>query len=86
MSLADTSAQMEEILVEGYRRMSAQEKLEQVGQLTRAVQTLALLDLRRKYPEADHRELQLRLAARWLQPDLMHHLLGWDPREEDGAC
>ncbi len=77
---------MEEILIEGYRRMSAREKLEQVGQLTRAVQRLALIDLRRRYPEADSRELQLRLAARWLQADLMRRLLDWDPREEDGTC
>jgi hypothetical protein len=75
---------MERRLIDEYRRMSAQEKLEQVVRLSQAVQKLALIDLRRRFPDADDRELQLRLAARWLDPELMRSLVGWDPDEEVG--
>lgn len=82
--LTDTSPEMERRLIDEYRRMSAQEKLEQVVRLSQAVQKLALIDLRRRFPDADDRELQLRLAARWLDPELMRSLVGWDPDEEVG--
>lgn len=82
--LSDTSSEAEAQLIEGYRSMSHQDKLQQVVQLTQAVQKLALIDLRRRHPNADDRELQLRLAARWLDPELMRSLVGWDPDEEVG--
>ena len=82
--LTDTSPEAERRLIDEYRRMSAQEKLEQVVRLSQAVQKLALIDLRRRFPDADDRELQLRLAARWLDPELMRSLVGWDPDEEVG--
>jgi hypothetical protein len=58
--------------------MSASQKLARVTALTRAVQQLALLDIRRRHPEADQRELALRLASRWLDADLMKRAFDWD--------
>lgn len=77
----DTHPSIEAILIEGYRKMSPTQKLERVGALTRAVQELALLDVRRRHPNADLREQALRVASRWLDGDLMVRAFGWDVRE-----
>jgi hypothetical protein len=77
----DTSPVVEAILIEGYRAMSPSEKLGRVRALTQAVQKLALLDIRRRHPDADEREQALRLASRWLEPELMLRAFGWDVRE-----
>lgn len=77
----DTNPKVEAFLIEGYRRMSPSQKLERVRSLTRAVQEFALLDVRRRHPNADEREHALRVASRWLEPDLMVRAFGWDVRE-----
>lgn len=74
----DTDPRIEAILVAGYRAMSASQKLTRVTALTRAVQELALLDIRRRHPGADQRELALRLASRWIDADLMKRAFDWD--------
>ena len=76
-SIHDTPPEIEAILVAGYRAMSPTKKLERVCALNRAAQRLALADVRRRYPDADERELELRVAARWIPPDLMLHAFGW---------
>jgi len=50
--------------------------------LIRSAQLLALGDIQRRYPNADRRELQLRLASRWIEPELMRKAFGWDPNVE----
>ncbi|MDQ2645536.1 MAG: hypothetical protein M3020_17090 [Myxococcota bacterium] len=62
----------------GYRAMSVSQKLERVSSLTRTVQELALLDIRRRHPDADAREVSLRLSSRWLDAELMKRAFGWD--------
>ena len=81
MSLNDTDPAVEAILIEGYRRMSPSQKLERVRALNHAVQELALADIRRRHPEANERELSLRLASRWIEPELMVRAFAWDVRE-----
>jgi hypothetical protein len=75
---SDTHPAIEAMLVEGYRRMSPAQKLERVRALTRAVQELALTDVRRRHPDADEREQALRVASRWIDPELMDRAFGWD--------
>jgi hypothetical protein len=77
----DTDPLVEALLVEGYRGMSPAQKLERVRALTRAVQALALADIRRRHPDADEREQALRLASRWIEPELMVRAFGWDVRK-----
>ena len=74
----DTDPRVEAVLVAGYRAMSVTQKLERVSALTRTVQELALLDIRRRHPGADGREVALRLASRWLDAELMKRAFGWD--------
>jgi hypothetical protein len=78
----DTDPQIEKVLVEGYRRMPVWRKLQQVCELTQFVQELALADIRRRHPDEGEREWNLRLASRWLEPELMRRAFGWDPDRE----
>jgi hypothetical protein len=78
----DTHPKIEVLLIEGYRKMSPVQRLERVRSLTQAVQELALLDVRRRHPNADAREQALRLASRWIEPELMVRAFGWDVTEE----
>ncbi len=78
----DTHPKIEALLIEGYRKMSPSQKLERVRVLTRAVQELALMDVRRRHPNADEREQALRVASRWLEPELMVRAFGWDVGEQ----
>jgi len=64
--------------------MTAAQKLQRVVDLTRAVQLLALGRIRARHPEADERELRLRLASLWIDRDLMLKAFGWDPGAEGG--
>lgn len=78
----DTNPTIEALLIEGYRRMSPTEKLQRVTALTQALHQLALLDVRRRYPEADPREQALRVASRSIAPELMLRAFGWDVGKE----
>ena len=78
----DTSPEVERIMIEGYRKMPAWKKLEQMLELTQLVQQLAMNDIRRRYPLADDRERKLRLASRWLEPELMKKAFDWDLEKE----
>ena len=42
----------------------------------------ALVDIRKRHPNAGTRELRLRLASRRLDPEIMTRVYGWDPRVE----
>ena len=80
--MQDTLPEMEAFQIEGYRRMSASRKLQQVCELWRSIRDLALADVRRSHPAANPRELQLRLASRWLDAGTMRRAFGWDPGVE----
>lgn len=79
----DTDPKIEALLVEGYRAMSAKQKLERLQALTQDVQRLAMLDVRRRHPECDERERALMVASRWIEPDLMLRAFGWDSRSQE---
>jgi hypothetical protein len=79
---SDTSPEVERIMIEGYRKMPAWKKLQQVLELTQLVRQLAMNDIRRRYPFADDHERKLRMASRWLDPELMKKAFAWDPEKE----
>ncbi len=79
--VSDTPPAVERMLIDGYRRMAPQEKLERVVALNRALEQLARARLRAQYGEnLSERELRLRLGALRLDRDLMVEAFGWDPR------
>ena len=75
----DTDEAAEKVLIEKLRAMPAWRKVEMVTALTQACQKMALIGLRRRYPNADEKELRLRLAALWLDRETMVKVYGWDP-------
>jgi hypothetical protein len=80
--LSDTSPDAERRLVEGIRKMSPAERLQRVHALTNAARMVAMMDIRRRHPQATGREQALRLASRWLEPDLILRAFGWNVRQE----
>jgi hypothetical protein len=77
----DTHPDVEARLIEGFRQMTIARKLEIVTQLTQTLQMLAIADVRRRYPDAEDDEVALRVASRWLGPELMLRVFGWDVRK-----
>jgi hypothetical protein len=79
----DTPPEIEEIVLERYRQMSPFEKLMQVFELNYRAQQMAALRIQAQYgPDLSERELRLRLAALWLDRELMIEAFGWDPEVE----
>jgi len=80
--MSDTPPKIQELLIAGYRSMTAQEKLRQVSELTKTVQQLALARIRKQYGDISEHEQRLRLAALWLDRDTMIRVFNWDPKKE----
>lgn len=79
---SDTSPEAERLLVELYRQRTPAEKLSMLFEHQASVDALAIAGIRRQHPQADERELTLRLAARRYPRELMIQAFGWDPREK----
>ncbi len=80
---SDTDPKIEQILIEGYRRMPPHEKLERVASLNRALDQLAIARIQATYgPDIPEREVQLRLAALSLDRETMIKVFDWDPEVE----
>jgi hypothetical protein len=62
--------------------MSPAQKLRIVGELYDAAQMLARTGIRARHPDADEREMRLRLAALRLDRETMVRWFGWDPEIE----
>jgi hypothetical protein len=77
---SDTPVAVERMVVDGYRRMSATQKLERVVAMNRALVQLSRARIRAQYgADLSERELLLRLAALRLDRELMVAAFGWDP-------
>lgn len=75
----DTHPEIERILIEAYRRMTPAEKIQKMRQLNEFGYRLALAEVQRRHPEALERECQLRVASRYLSPEIMRKAFDWDP-------
>jgi hypothetical protein len=80
--ISDTHPEIEKILIEGYRRMSPQEKIKRVCESTIAIQQMALARIRKQYGDIPEREQRLRLASLWLDRETMIKVFNWDPHKE----
>jgi hypothetical protein len=70
----DTSADVERLQIEAWRRMSPLEKAGIMSQATSDALTLALSGIRQRYPGASERECFIRLAALQLGPTLVRQV------------
>ena len=78
----DTSPEVERFLLDAYWRMSGSEKLARVRALNRLTLGLALTDIRNHHPNADEREILLRLATRRYGAGFVREKFGWDVERE----
>ncbi len=79
----DTPPEIEEMLVDGYARMSPAERLRRVCALNRLADEMAAAAIRnRSGPVLPGRELSLRLASLRLDRDTMIRAFAWDPETE----
>jgi len=78
----DSPSDIENILIEGYRKMTPQQKMQRVSELNKAVQQLALARIQRQYGDISEREKKLRLASLWLDRETMLRVFNWDPNEK----
>lgn len=82
IAINDTSKKAEQILIDGYRAMSAEKKMQQVSILTMTVQRMALTRIRTQYGDMSEKIEKLRLAALWIPRETMIKLFNWDPEIE----
>jgi len=80
--MSDTPPHLQEMVIEGYRRMTPPEKLHRVSELNRAIQELALARIKKQYGNISQGEQRLRLAALWLDRDTMIRVFNWDSDRE----
>jgi len=77
--MADTHPDALRVYLEIHRSLSPQRKLRRIGDMYEAMAALQTTEVRRLYPEADDREVFLRVTARRLGADLMRKVYGWQP-------
>jgi len=78
----DTNPIAEKILIENYRKKSIPEKMRMIREITLACQKMALSGIKQRYPDADKKELRLRLGALWLTKETMLNVYHWDVEEK----
>lgn len=78
----DTSVAADRFLIEAYRRMPPWEKASRVSGLTAGSLELARVGIRLRRPDAEDREIELRLASLRLDREIVMKLFGWDPERE----
>ncbi|MEZ5977270.1 MAG: hypothetical protein R3F34_03530 [Planctomycetota bacterium] len=79
----DTSYAAERLLFERWSTMRPSEKVQLVGEMSDAIRQMARVGLRRRFPEACAREIELRLVAQLYGRDLVRRLMGIDVPDED---
>ena len=80
--MSDTHPDIEKILIENYRKKSIPEKMKIIRELTLACQTMSLSGIKKRYPDADEKNLRFRLGALWLSKETMLNVYHWDIEEK----
>lgn len=82
---ADTAPRAMEVWLEHLREMTPGEKIATVFELIRLAQNMAAAGVRSRHPNADEREVFLRVASLHLTCEEMIRVYHWDPREHDDS-
>jgi hypothetical protein len=75
----DTDKETERIYLKLLREAPAWRKAAMVDSLTRACRELAVAGIRMIHPNISEKEIHIRVAALWLDRDLMMRMFNWDP-------
>ena len=76
----DTTPEALEVFIELHRKMPPGEKVAQIFEMAEFSEGLQRWSVRSMYPDADEREVFLRVAARRLDREIMIKVYGWDPQ------
>ena len=79
----DTHPEIERRLIAGYRAMTPAQKMQRVLQLNQFGDQLIRRQVHEKHPNAEEKEILLRIASRYLSTELMQKAFGWD-RDKEG--
>jgi len=77
---SDTSTEADELMFQLWRRATPAQRLQKVFIIGRSINALVRGEIRRRYPDASAREIELRLAARSLDRETMIRAFNWDPQ------
>ena len=77
MLSVDTDPRAEEVLIARLREMGATRRLARVFELRETALSLARARLHETSRDLPRREVELRLAALWLDPELLYRAYGW---------
>lgn len=77
----DTTEEVDRRQFDLWREMPDWRKFLLFGELCDSAKAMAEAGLRERYPDADDREIKMRLAATWLDRPTMIKFYGWDPLE-----
>jgi len=72
----DTSPEMWKVFVDLYRKMPVSEKLRKTFEWSASIRNLSEVGMRRRYPNADDREIFLRMARMTLGDELFRKVYG----------
>lgn len=75
----DTSPEALEVFIELHRKMTPGQRVSHVFEMAEFMEGLQRSSVRSMYPEADEREVFLRVAARRLDRETMIKVYGGDP-------
>lgn len=79
---ADTDEATERKLIELARNTPLWKKFRQVSDTRETTKKFAMMGLRNRYPHATEKELKKRLAAIFLDREIVVQVYGWDPEKE----
>ena len=75
----DTDPKALAVFLQLHREMTPGERVARIFEMTAFQENLQRASVKDMYPEANERELFLRVAARRLDRDTMIRVYGWDP-------
>jgi hypothetical protein len=78
----DTTREAEQVLFQYYATLKPWQKIQIIEDLNRTAEGAAVVGIRKRYPDADEREVRIRLAALKYGRELTVKFLGWDPNVE----
>ncbi len=78
---SDTDPKVLEVFLDIQRRMTPEQKVRRVFEMNAMLFRLQESDVRTLYPDADDREVFLRVTARRLDAETMRRVYNWDPRD-----
>ena len=76
---SDTPPEVDELMFQLWRRATPAQKLQKVFGIGKMLNELVRSEIRRRYPGATAREVELRLASRNLDRETMIRAFHWDP-------